>query len=82
MIGRFTTCDKKLAEHETLFLFHEKQGLAKIIHFISRAEGIILKFNIKQIPQPLFASQACGHLILKKSKLTLKSFQAPRRRWS
>jgi hypothetical protein len=47
----------KLAEYKTLFFFEEKQGLKKVIHYISHMAGIVLKFDIKQIPYPLFTSQ-------------------------
>jgi len=45
-----------------------KQGLAKVIHCISRVEGIILKFKMKQIAQPLFASQGANAAILFERK--------------
>jgi len=49
--------NQKYVEYKTLLFFKEKQGLAKVIHCISHVEGIVLNFNIKQIPQPLFTSQ-------------------------
>jgi len=49
--------DRNDAEYKALFFLNEKQGLAKVNHCISHIAGIVLKFNTKQIAQPLFASQ-------------------------
>jgi hypothetical protein len=54
--------DRNDAEHKALFFLNEKQGLAKVNHCISHIAGIVLKFNTKQIAQPLFASQDTSDL--------------------
>jgi len=64
IIEKFATFDTAHAERETLFFFKEKQGLVEIIHCISGVKGIILKFKMKQITQPLFASQVANAGIL------------------
>jgi hypothetical protein len=68
-VNRFSRFDQKRANYKTLFFFKEKQGLAKVNHYISHITGIVLNFNKIQITQPLFTSQGTNDDYQRKLKV-------------